>query len=276
MEYVRALENKNSSTRGEYILTTLKALRIKTTVQEQRGLKIKNIVVDLSPDCEEKRLLISAHYDVVKGSPGANDNASGVAVLLGLCRELKGMRSPVRVVFFDREEAWLRTPIIRFGLLGSLYYVWRTGSKTISAVFNIEFCGLGDCLAVWPIRKKEINLPAFKEVKKVAERLKVPFKSAHIPWFLLSSDHLSFRLRGFSNALTLSLLPSDEILQTEKSLAGLNFGKILMNRRRYIPQPLRYLHGSEDVSARLNESSLRLMLTLLHELIQEHSGHKPG
>ena len=276
IEHVRALENINNSARGKHILTTLKAMGLKTMVQEQRGLKIKNIMVDFSDDSKKKRLLISAHYDVVRGSPGANDNASGVSVLLGLCQELKNTKSAVKIVFFDREEAWLRTPILRLGLLGSLYYVWRAGIKSIGAVFNIEFCGWGDCLVCWPIGEKETKLRAFKEIKKVAKQSKVPFKSAHIPWFLLSSDHLSFRLWGFSNALTLSLLPSNEILQTEKSLAGLNFWKILVNRRRQMPEPLKYIHSNEDVSSRLNEGSLQLMLALLRQVIQDYNGHQPG
>ena len=35
----------------------------------------------------DRHLLIGAHYDTVPGSPGANDNASGVAVLLEIARQ---------------------------------------------------------------------------------------------------------------------------------------------------------------------------------------------
>lgn len=271
VEYVSALENKDNRARAKQVLVTLEALGIQSAIQECRWPRIMNIVVDFSPDSEEKQLLFSAHYDVAKGSAGANDNASGVAVLLGLCQKLKHVRAPVRVVFFDREEAWLRTPLLRLGLLGSLYYVWRASVQTISAVYNLEFCGLGDCLCIWPIRGKETNLPAFRCVTRAAARLALPFKSAHIPWVLLSSDHLSFRLRGISNALTLSLLPISQIPALEKSLAGLNPWRLIGHRRPTLPEPLSFIHTAKDTSSQLSEESLRLMLSLLLELIQSYN-----
>jgi aminopeptidase YwaD len=54
-----------------------------------RWPKIKNIIVDFLPQEPGKKRLFSAHFDAVKGSSGANDNASGAAVLLGLCLMLK-------------------------------------------------------------------------------------------------------------------------------------------------------------------------------------------
>ncbi|HEY3215771.1 MAG TPA: M28 family peptidase [Candidatus Eisenbacteria bacterium] len=51
-------------------------------------------------------LLIGAHYDTVPGSPGANDNASGVAALLEISRLFAGRtpRLTVRFVAFANEE----------------------------------------------------------------------------------------------------------------------------------------------------------------------------
>lgn len=104
MEQEKPFENKNSRARGQQVQTTLEALGLEATVQESHWLGIKNIIIDFSPCLQEKRLLFSAHYDAFRGSPGANDNASGVAVLLGLCHKLRHRRIPVRIVFFDREE----------------------------------------------------------------------------------------------------------------------------------------------------------------------------
>jgi hypothetical protein len=248
-------------------------LGIQALIQENHIPRIQNIIVDFSPGSEKKCLIISAHYDVVKGSPGANDDASGVSVLLGLCQKLKDTRAPIKIVFFDREEAWLRTPILRLGLLGSLCYAYTTNLRNISAVYNLEFCGAGDYLAIWSIGRKETNLEAFKQTAAAANRLNLPFKSAHIPWLLISSDHLSFRLRGFPNALTLSLLPSDSISKIEKSLAGLNLFKFIFHRSQILRTPISLIHTKEDTSPHLNESSLKLMLSLLLEVIQEYSIH---
>ena len=76
---------------------------------------------------------------------------------------LQPAEAPVKIVFFDREEAWLRTPILRLGLLGSLCYAFTTNMKNISAVYNLEFCGVGDCLAIWPIGHKESTLSVFNK-----------------------------------------------------------------------------------------------------------------
>ncbi|MEQ1572437.1 MAG: M28 family peptidase, partial [Myxococcota bacterium] len=49
------------------------------------------------------RVVVGAHYDTVEDSPGADDNASGVAVTLAVARAL-GPDAPVTWVFFDAEE----------------------------------------------------------------------------------------------------------------------------------------------------------------------------
>ncbi|MEH1928876.1 M28 family peptidase [Nostoc sp.] len=66
-----------------------------------------------------KAILVGAHYDTVALSPGADDNASGVAVVLEVGR-LLGSRPTSRTLqlaFFDKEEA---------GLLGSRAFVSKT------------------------------------------------------------------------------------------------------------------------------------------------------
>lgn len=268
MEHVRALENKNSLARGQQVQAALEALGLEATIQKCHRLGIKNIIVDFSPSSQEKRLLFTAHYDVLRGSPGANDNASGVAVLLGLCHELRHRLAPVRIVFFDREEPWLRTPILRLGLLGSLYYVCKTNLRTIAAVFNLEFCGLGDFLGIWPIKGQETNFPALKMVEKAASQLALPFKSAHIPWLFFSSDHLSFRLKGMPNALTLSLFPTSQIPLFESLVSNLSLVRLLAGQRPTLPEPLSFIHSNKDTSSRLNEGSLNLMLSLLLEMVK--------
>lgn len=62
-------------------------------------------------------LVIGAHYDTVAGSPGADDNASSVAILLEIARSLRGhaLRRTVRCVFFDCEEP----PHFLMGEMGS-------------------------------------------------------------------------------------------------------------------------------------------------------------
>ncbi len=63
-----------------------------------------------------KAILVGAHYDTVQASPGADDNATSIAVLLEIARLLGNYASPraLRLAFFDQEE---------LGLLGSIAFV---------------------------------------------------------------------------------------------------------------------------------------------------------
>ena len=85
---------------------------------ERSGL---NIIATLNPDSTDQPILNGAHYDTVPGSPGADDNASGVAAMLECARILVEVGSSRKVVFaaFDAEE--LQSPAE--GLHGSTAYV---------------------------------------------------------------------------------------------------------------------------------------------------------
>lgn len=56
-----------------------------------------------SVDPSSRRLLVGAHYDTVASTPGADDNASGVAVVLEAARAL-GPETEATFVWFDAEE----------------------------------------------------------------------------------------------------------------------------------------------------------------------------
>src|SRR6516164_5801320 len=55
---------------------------------EVASRKYQNVIVEL-PGSDEGVVVIGAHYDTAPGTPGADDNASGVAVLLELARSLR-------------------------------------------------------------------------------------------------------------------------------------------------------------------------------------------
>ena len=72
---------------------------------------------------DSRAILIGAHYDTVPHSPGADDNASGVAAMLECARVLSesGCEREVTFVAFDAEE--MQSPAE--GLHGSTAYVAR-------------------------------------------------------------------------------------------------------------------------------------------------------
>ncbi|MCO4852613.1 M28 family metallopeptidase [Bacillus vallismortis] len=77
---------------------------------------------------------VTAHYDSVPFSPGANDNGSGTSVMLEMARVLKSVPSDkeIRFIAFGAEE---------LGLLGSSYYVDHLSEKELKRSevnFNLD------------------------------------------------------------------------------------------------------------------------------------------
>ena len=86
-------------------------------------------------------LVIGAHYDTILDSPGANDNGSGVAVLLEIARWLKTQQfaKTVRCVAFANEEA----PFYNTFAMGSLVYAKQTSElqENIVGMLALETLG---------------------------------------------------------------------------------------------------------------------------------------
>lgn len=86
-------------------------------------------------------LLIGAHYDTVPGSPGANDNGSGVAALLEISRLTRKFKVPmsVRFVAFVNEEP----PFFGSPAQGSMVYAGaaRKRNDDIQLMVALETIG---------------------------------------------------------------------------------------------------------------------------------------
>jgi hypothetical protein len=89
----------------------------------------------------EKIIVIGAHYDTVMETPGADDNASGVAVLLELARLLKAgsFDRTVQFVAFTLEEP----PFFRTKDMGSYRYALKLseGKKEVEGMICLESIG---------------------------------------------------------------------------------------------------------------------------------------
>ncbi len=71
------------------------------------GMRYENVVGTLpGTDPGRPRVLVGAHFDTVPGTPGADDNASGIAVLLEVARALAGATPTATLEFvgFNLEE----------------------------------------------------------------------------------------------------------------------------------------------------------------------------
>ncbi|HEU5103792.1 MAG TPA: M28 family metallopeptidase [Roseiflexaceae bacterium] len=99
-----------------------------------------NNVVAKLPGALEETIVLGAHYDSVAEGPGANDNASGTAVVLELARVLPAAELPytIQVVLFGSEE---------IGLVGSRHYVGSLAPpdrERIVAMLNFDMVGVGE------------------------------------------------------------------------------------------------------------------------------------
>jgi Zn-dependent M28 family amino/carboxypeptidase len=159
-------------------------------------------------------ILLGAHYDSVRGSPGANDNASGVAALLELSRQFSSVEPDcsIRFVAFTNEEP----PFFRSGRPGSMLYARearrrgdairlmialetigsyssKPGSQSYPPLFRYFFPDRGDYIAF------VCNFRSRKPMHRLAEAFRAatdfPLQyvatSALVPG-VAWSDHLSF------------------------------------------------------------------------------------
>jgi aminopeptidase YwaD len=104
---------------------------------EHQGRQHTNWILNLpGQEPHGSPILVGAHYDSVPGSAGADDNATGVAVLLELARGLSQQpgKSSVRLIAFDLEEV---------GLVGSRRYAeeLHQNGDALGLMISLEMLG---------------------------------------------------------------------------------------------------------------------------------------
>ncbi len=169
-------------------------------------------------------LLLGAHYDGNRKTPGADDNASGVAVLLETATVLSGAR-PIRrldLVAFTLEEPQTFTHFIRRGsrffaraaqeqgacyegavILECVgYTAERQRGDAVSRLFGMGMPQRGDFLAVVANRASKALMDSFLDAaSRSVPSLKTAGYAAPAQGFLLPplrfSDHSSFWEQGY-------------------------------------------------------------------------------
>ncbi len=102
------------------------------------GRVFSNLVARVDQDSKQPRFILGAHFDAVPGSPGADDNASGVAALLEAARLYASLsdRGPRNVEFvaFNLEE---------YGMVGSQAYAQKLKRQGIPVLgmLSLEMIG---------------------------------------------------------------------------------------------------------------------------------------
>jgi Zn-dependent M28 family amino/carboxypeptidase len=205
-----------------YILQSFEAEGYEVTRQEYR---VKDVTAaNLEVDCPgtkypEEIILVGAHYDSVIGSPGANDNGSGVAALLELSRMFRtaAPERTVRLVAFVNEEppfflspqqgSMVYSKMVRrrgdnIRLMISLetvgYYRDTPGSQHYPPLLRRFYPSTANFIAfVSNLRSRRIMRRFARAFREVSD-----FPLEHLATFSLVpgvawSDHLSFWWRGY-------------------------------------------------------------------------------
>jgi hypothetical protein len=125
---------------AQYIESELAGWKVRRDEYQVLGKSCYNLEAELSGASPEI-VLIGAHYDSVLGSPGANDNGSGVAALLALARRLAGShntRTLRFVAFVNEEPHYFQT-----SQMGSYVYASRCRERgdKIAAMISLETIG---------------------------------------------------------------------------------------------------------------------------------------
>ncbi|MBN9657767.1 MAG: M20/M25/M40 family metallo-hydrolase [Acidobacteria bacterium] len=127
-----------------FVETSLKSVGYSTESQRYRvdTAYARNVEAELAGSFLSREVVVvGAHYDSVADSPGADDNASGVAVMLALARDFASTkpRRTVRFVGFTNEES----PYFWTDDMGSLVYAkrCRQQGENVVAMLSLESAG---------------------------------------------------------------------------------------------------------------------------------------
>lgn len=197
---------------------------VKSLPYQTRAGTVRNLEAVLPGSGASKEVIVvGAHYDSVPTTPGADDNASGVAAMLEIARQLKGKQfaREIRFVGFVNEEP----PNFQEDSMGSLVYAkyLKTKGVQVAAMFSLETMGYfdatpggqqyppplnwfypdtGDFIAIVSntanggLTRKVVAL--FREVATV------PSEGATVPGFLPGvdySDHWAFWQAGYPGVM---------------------------------------------------------------------------
>jgi len=219
---------------AEYVRARLEEAGVAASFQEvpvapykegERSLGSRNVIGRLEGTSPET-IVVAAHHDSASDSiPGANDDASGVAVLIETARAvaLRPHRLTYLFISFCAEEE---------GLLGSRFFVEQEDLSHVKAMIALELVGRGELL-VAPVPRPP-SLWSQKLLLKAARETRVQGIASRPLWTLaprfldlpFSSDHEPFLDRNIPAFLLLGTYPAWTYHTVEDSVSGVR-GKSL-------------------------------------------------
>jgi Peptidase family M28 len=242
----RLLEGRSNGEREAAVARWLRARGVPFVGErfetfEGRG---ENFCVDVGRG--DRALVLIAHHDAVPGSPGANDNAASVAILLALLERWATREPPVRVRL-------LFTACEELGYLGSRAWVRAHGVADVIGVLSLEMPGVGDSVAVWDATAET---PFLAAVRRALEGLGLRADESYhvvgrIPIF--GSDHRAYAAAGVP-AYGLTSIPTAHA----DALRQFVFHPVRATLRSTVrrPPPFDTYHTARDAGTTLDVTAL--------------------
>ncbi len=252
LEQVMGIEGKSHAGRSQYIKDKLKEFDVPFTTMpfdtilvRQRGsdtLHGENIIVQMGSG--KRKIVVGAHFDAVPGSPGANDNGGGVAVILEMVRNLKNhdFHHTVDLCFFDLEEN---------GLIGSAVYVRRYDpAYSHLAMINLDVEGTGEEIYAGPVGGGDDDI-VMKYIRQAHEKTSCMYQEDSV---YPGSDQESFANAKLEN-ISLSVVPRGDV---EKLVKWTKSGFAKIDNPDDVPIVLKVMHSPEDKSKYVSPEALFL------------------
>jgi len=239
------------------------------------------------PFRKESPVILTAHYDRVPDSPGANDNSAAVFQLLDAALQLGKLGADYWIVIFtDKEELQNGEGIQKQGSY-SLAKKLRGMGLSNARIFNFDACGTGDTFVFsstvdYLIKKNErsglsraqqtINLLR-KKAFDTARRIRIS-KALSVP--IPFSADAGF-LQGGLPVQTITILPSaearalDALLRTRPDFTDSLISGSANNTaaRPLVPETWRCLNSPSDTHLRLTPQHYARIVRFAVELCRE-------
>lgn len=243
-----------------YLVNELKKFADEVKLQEFKDnaygveLNLSNIIATFNPDAKE-RILLCAHWDTHPWAsqeldhkkrdlpiPGANDGASGVAVLLEISKILKNNKPKIGVdiILFDGED-YAKPNDINAYLRGSKYFA-KNKPRDYNPKYGILLDMVGDA-----------NL----EFRKEGFSLKYAPDIVQLVWSIASE----------LNFIEFVDYPGEEIIDDHIPLNQVGIKTINIIDFNYPDETHRYWHTLEDTPDKCSPRSLYIVGTVLLHLI---------
>lgn len=190
-DFLKHIACVNKRKRFEAITNILKENNICYIVEKINAPHALGNIVVKAPNDKGKKVIVTAHYDNVPNTPGANDNAASCAILLNIILKLRGSDANVEFVFTDLEES---------GFIGATSYLNKHCDDDISLSINLDMCGLGT----------NIVYSAYKLTNAVEDKIKgldsyKPTRVDKLP----AGENIAFIHRGISNMFVVNSTDGD-------------------------------------------------------------------